>query len=518
MRNWIEKEGCTTDLIAGMARAAMSFEQAILLCDGLRSSESFYGSLSCYESVAAYDYLESTQGSLSGLDRDLTDDWYLGWLCYELKDKIFGISDKLPDPLVGFPEVHFFRPRWILICEEGKLRLGYDPWHNSEDEARCFMESVTEGQQRGTEAHKTEALQATSGNIREDSFRPSHPYSAEQSDVNREQIKTDISGRQTICGDYSEADKASEVVRLKGGPKYKECESSYIGYQEVSQDAPLKGIALEPAISREDYIKDVLGLQGHIHRGDIYEVNYCMEFTAHGRITDPSTLFVSLLERSRMPFASFVKYRQKFAFCASPERFITKRGNKLYSMPMKGTAPKGSAQSETEANRRLLQESAKERAENIMIADLVRNDLSVVADKGSVKVEELCGVYTFPSILQSVSTISAQIAEGTHLEEVLRATFPMGSMTGAPKISAMQLISSSERRKRGLFSGSLGYISPDGNFDFNVVIRTLLYDESSELLSYMAGSAITALSDAQQEYEECLLKAELMRNLLAETR
>lgn len=216
--------------------------------------------------------------------------------------------------------------------------------------------------------------------------------------------------------------------------------------------------------------------------------------------------------------AAFIKFGRKYALSASPERFITKRGNKLYSMPMKGTAPKGSTPAETEANRRQLQESEKERAENIMITDLVRNDLSVVATKGSVMVEELCGIYSFPSILQSVSTISAEIPGNTTLEAILRATFPMGSMTGAPKISAMQLISEFEKRKRGLFSGSIGYISPDGDFDLNVVIRTLLYDEDSAFLSYTAGSAITALSDAEQEYEECLLKAKLMRSLLAETR
>ncbi len=475
MRKWIESKSCKSDLIAGMTRAAMAFENAVLLCDGLRSSESYYGKLSRYEAIAAFDNLEAIQGPLSGLDRDLTDDWYLGWLCYELKDEIFGISDKLPDPLVGFPEVHFFRPRWILICEEGKLRLGYDPWHNSEDEARSFLTSVTEWQRMGAEGNETEPLQATP--------------------------------------DCSQVDKASEIEAVKSKPSHLKSKEKHCGSLK-----DLDGIFLEPAISREDYIEDVKGLQEHIHRGDIYEVNYCMEFNARGHIADPAALFVRLVERSHMPFAAFIKFGRKYALSASPERFITKRGNKLYSMPMKGTAPRGYTPAETEANRRQLQESEKERAENIMITDLVRNDLSVVATKGSVMVEELCGIYSFPSILQSVSTISAEISGNTTLEAILRATFPMGSMTGAPKISAMQLISEFEKRKRGLFSGSIGYISPDGDFDLNVVIRTLLYDEDSAFLSYTAGSAITALSDAEQEYEECLLKAKLMRSLLAETR
>ena len=475
MRKWIESKSCKSDLIAGMTRAAMAFENAVLLCDGLRSSDSYYGKLSRYEAIAAFDSLEAIQGPLSGLDRDLTDDWYLGWLCYELKDKIFGIGEKLPDPLVGFPMLHFFRPRWILILDGERIRLGYDPRYNSEDEARSFLTSVTEWQRMGAEGNETEPLQATP--------------------------------------DCSQVDKASEIEAVKSKPSHLKSKEKHCGSLK-----DLDGIFLEPAISREDYIEDVKGLQEHIHRGDIYEVNYCMEFNARGHIADPAALFVRLVERSHMPFAAFIKFGRKYALSASPERFITKRGNKLYSMPMKGTAPRGYTPAETEANRRQLQESEKERAENIMITDLVRNDLSVVATKGSVMVEELCGIYSFPSILQSVSTISAEISGNTTLEAILRATFPMGSMTGAPKISAMQLISEFEKRKRGLFSGSIGYISPDGDFDLNVVIRTLLYDEDSAFLSYTAGSAITALSDAEQEYEECLLKAKLMRSLLAETR
>lgn len=475
MRKWIESKSCKSDLIAGMTRAAMAFENAVLLCDGLRSSESYYGKLSRYEAIAAFDNLEAIQGPLSGLSRALTDDWYLGWLCYELKDEIFGIGEKLPDSLVGFPTLHFFRPRWILILDGERIRLGYDPRYNSEDEARSFLTSVTEWQRMGAEGNETEPLQATP--------------------------------------DCSQVDKASEIEAVKSKPSHLKSKEKHCGSLK-----DLDGIFLEPAISREDYIEDVKGLQEHIHRGDIYEVNYCMEFNARGHIADPAALFVRLVERSHMPFAAFIKFGRKYALSASPERFITKRGNKLYSMPMKGTAPKGSTPAETEANRRQLQESEKERAENIMITDLVRNDLSVVATKGSVMVEELCGIYSFPSILQSVSTISAEIPGNTTLEAILRATFPMGSMTGAPKISAMQLISEFEKRKRGLFSGSIGYISPDGDFDLNVVIRTLLYDEDSAFLSYTAGSAITALSDAEQEYEECLLKAKLMRSLLAETR
>lgn len=274
-------------------------------------------------------------------------------------------------------------------------------------------------------------------------------------------------------------------------------------------------IDLKPVISESDYIQTVDSIQNHIHRGDIYEMNYCMEFCADKVVIDPGLTFLEILKHAPMPFSAFLKMGTKYVLSASPERYLHKRGQKLVSMPMKGTAPRGANDEQDRNNLHQLTHSVKERAENIMITDLVRNDLSMVAQKGSVEVLELCGTYPFPQVFQSVSTVSATLPKEAEWAGAIAATFPMGSMTGAPKHRAMQLIDLFEKRQRGLFSGAIGYISPGKDFDFNVVIRTLLYDESTQSLSYSAGSAITALSDPHQEYSECLLKAATVRKILA---
>ncbi|MCA1745283.1 MAG: anthranilate synthase component I family protein, partial [Bacteroidales bacterium] len=259
---------------------------------------------------------------------------------------------------------------------------------------------------------------------------------------------------------------------------------------------PLQPINLKPVISESAYIQTVDSIKNHIHRGDIYEMNFCMEFSAVDSVIDPGLTFLEILKHAPMPFSAFIKMGTKYVLSASPERYLKKEGRQLTSMPMKGTAPRGANQEQDMVNLHQLTHSVKERAENIMITDLVRNDLSMVAQKGSVEVRELCGAYPFPQVFQIVSTVSATLKEGVDWTMAIAATFPMGSMTGAPKHRAMQLIERFEKRPRGLFSGAIGYISPGKDFDFNVVIRTLLYDEATKSLSYSAGSAITALSDA----------------------
>ncbi len=281
------------------------------------------------------------------------------------------------------------------------------------------------------------------------------------------------------------------------------------------QPLPVQPIDLEAVISEAAYIHTVDAIQSHIHRGDIYEMNYCVEFKADNAAIDPGMTFLKIMERAPMPFSAFIKMGTKYVLSASPERYLKKRGQQLTSMPMKGTAPRGADHEQDRTNLHQLTHSVKERAENIMITDLVRNDLSMVAQKGSVEVLELCGAYPFPQVFQVVSTVSATIENKANWTKAIAATFPMGSMTGAPKYRAMQLIDTFENRQRGLFSGAIGYISPGKDFDFNVVIRTLLYDESTKRLSYSAGSAITALSDPHQEYRECLLKAATVRKILA---
>lgn len=199
---------------------------------------------------------------------------------------------------------------------------------------------------------------------------------------------------------------------------------------------------------------------------------------------------------------------------ASPERFLKRNGTHVVSQPIKGTARRAENMEEDEGLKEALRTDEKERSENIMIVDLVRNDLSHYASKGSVIVEELCKIYTFEQVHQMISTITASVALEIDSVDLIKSVFPMGSMTGAPKIAAMQLIEKLESTKRGLYSGAIGYFAPNGDFDFNVVIRSILYNAEKQFVSFSVGSAITARSVPEKEYEECLLKAKAMRTVL----
>ena len=267
-------------------------------------------------------------------------------------------------------------------------------------------------------------------------------------------------------------------------------------------------------MSYSEYVGIVEKLQRHISLGDVYEVNYCIEFFAKRLDISPVQLYRKLNEVSPSPFSAFVKYHDKSLICASPERYLKKEGSRLISQPIKGTSPRDADPEVDRANIEYLKSSEKERAENVMITDLVRNDLSKVAKQGRVKVEELCGVYSFRQVHQMISTISAEMDERYSWVDAIKATFPMGSMTGAPKVNAMKLIERYEVTKRGLYSGSVGYVTPEGNFDFNVVIRSILYNRKKGYLSFMVGSAITALANPESEYEECLVKASAIMEVL----
>ncbi len=267
-------------------------------------------------------------------------------------------------------------------------------------------------------------------------------------------------------------------------------------------------------VFKDDYIARVHALQRHILRGDIYEVNFCQEFFSNDTGIHPLKTFNSLNERSRAPFSAYFRQDHLYLLSSSPERFLKKSGNTVISQPMKGTAARSDNPQEDAALKKKLQADPKERAENIMIVDLVRNDLSRHALRGSVVVKELCKVYTFSQVHQMISTISANVEAATPVIEIIRDAFPMGSMTGAPKVSAMKLIEEFEASKRGLYSGALGYFDPEGGFDFSVVIRSILYNERKKYVSFSVGSAITAGSVPTSEYQECLLKAKAMRDVL----
>lgn len=269
-------------------------------------------------------------------------------------------------------------------------------------------------------------------------------------------------------------------------------------------------------ISKTDYLEKAGQMLNHIFRGDIYEANLCMEFYAENTVINPLQAYNKLNAISEPPFAVFLKNYKHYLLSASPERYLKKEGGKVISQPIKGTARRSADAAEDDAIKTALAANEKERAENIMIVDLVRNDLSHTAEKGSVKVEELCGAYTFKQVHHMISTVVAEVGPETLPEQVLKTTFPMGSMTGAPKISAMQIIEKLEETKRGLYSGAVGYFTPQGDFDFNVVIRSILYNEKDNYVSFSVGSAITAEAKPEAEYEECLLKAGAMRSVLEE--
>jgi para-aminobenzoate synthetase component 1 len=271
---------------------------------------------------------------------------------------------------------------------------------------------------------------------------------------------------------------------------------------------------IQKRISKESYIAKVNQMLEHIHRGDIYEANFCMEFYADNAIIEPVKIYQKLNAISKPPFAIFFKNNEQYLLCASPERYLRKEGNKVISQPIKGTAKRFSDLVLDEKSKTELETNPKERSENIMIVDLVRNDLSHTAKKGTVEVEELCGIYTFEQVHQMISTVVSTVETTTSPIEILRTTFPMGSMTGAPKISAMKIIEELEETKRGLYSGAVGYFSPENDFDFNVVIRSILYNAQEKYLSFSVGSAITSQSNPEQEYEECLLKAKAMFEVL----
>ena len=284
--------------------------------------------------------------------------------------------------------------------------------------------------------------------------------------------------------------------------------------KEEQSDSLCSDIKIKLRIHKDEYFDKVNTMLTHIHRGDIYEANFCQEFFAENTCINPLETYKKLNNISKPPFASFVKLEDKYVLCASPERYIKKEDDIIISQPIKGTAERSEGIAEDNQLKTDLLNDEKERSENIMIVDLVRNDLSKTALKGSVEVKELCKIYTFDQVHQMISTVTSKVDVKTHPIDIIKSTFPMGSMTGAPKISAMKIIEHLEETKRGVYSGAIGYFSPNGDFDFNVVIRSILYNATKKYVSYSVGGAITAKSIPLKEYEECLVKAKAMREVL----
>jgi len=280
-----------------------------------------------------------------------------------------------------------------------------------------------------------------------------------------------------------------------------------INYKDCTEKS---SVDLITRTSKQEYIRKIKNIKKRILQGDCYEMNYCFDMYSKNKTINPYKTYIKLNDYTRSPMSTFFKLNQLYLLSSSPERFIKRINRKIISQPIKGTAKRGLDSKEDEKIKNTLLSSPKELSENHMIVDLVRNDLSRVAEKGSVKVKNLNKLNTFKRVHQLISTIEAEIAVNTKFSKIISGMFPMGSMTGAPKIESMNIIDEYESTKRGLYSGSIGYIKPNKDFDFNVVIRSIIYDKLLKEINVSVGSAITFKSDPESEFEECLLKAEPM--------
>ena len=267
---------------------------------------------------------------------------------------------------------------------------------------------------------------------------------------------------------------------------------------------------LELRFKKSDYVKSINNIKEHIRIGDIYELNFCMDYYSNDIIIDPVKSYISLNSLTESPMSAFIKLKYFHLLSSSPERFIKKKNNRIKTQPIKGTVRREKNINNDLKNINYLNNNSKELSENHMIVDLVRNDLSRIAKKGTVTVKELSTLYSFKNVHQLISTVEAEINNSTKISKILESTFPMGSMTGAPKIRSMELIEKFEKTQRGIYSGAVGYISPKIDFDFNVVIRSIIYDSQRNNLNINVGSAITFASDPYKEFDECKLKAEAM--------
>lgn len=261
---------------------------------------------------------------------------------------------------------------------------------------------------------------------------------------------------------------------------------------------------------KEEYLSQYGKVIDLIQAGDVYELNLCQTLWGSAPSTDSWPIFTKLAAKTKAPFSSYMQCGDFRVMSGSPERFLKREGNTLISQPIKGTVARGKTAEEDLELKQKLANSEKDRAENIMITDLVRNDLSRVAVRGSVEVSELCGIHTFETVHQMISEIRCETTPETGLSNILKATFPMGSMTGAPKISAINNIDAIEKMGRGVYSGSVGYVDPSGNFDLNVLIRSLFHNASTEKIQASVGGAITSLSDGEEELKECHIKAQAL--------
>ncbi|MES1216041.1 MAG: anthranilate synthase component I family protein [Bacteroidota bacterium] len=341
-------------------------------------------------------------------------------------------------------------------------------------------------------------------------------------------LKTEISQLTSSLSDYIQFPdlfffEPEIMIRLNGNELIIDADNPEEVFSSLnnasSEFSPVSNseVTIQNRISKEEYIDIIQRLQQHILRGDFYEINFCQEFFAENATINPVDVYRKLSTASPNPFSAFYRVNDKYLICASPERFLKKDGSQILSQPIKGTGKRVLTDpAQDEINKSNLSNSPKDRSENVMVVDLVRNDLSRICVEGSVTVDELYGVYPFPQVYQMISTVSGELAKEVSFSEIIRATFPMGSMTGAPKRNVMKMIERYEKTRRGIFSGALGYITPSGDFDLNVVIRSIMYNTSLAYLSFQAGSGITFYSQPESEWDECLLKADAIKRVLTD--
>lgn len=416
-----------------------------------------YNSVECLLAVHAFSIFKTNNNTLEKFKQyqQSTNDWLFGHVSYDFKNELHGLTSSHPDG-IQFPDFFFFQPETVIKLSQESVEISC---------IKSIPESVF------MEIGLISNEQLTIDNVQQTS---------------KPKLQTIIQEQRATNDD-----------------------------QQNTRNEHLSTKSITPRIAKENYLQIIEQLKKHIRRGDCYEINFCQEFYATNTCIHPLEVYRKLVQISPNPFSAYYKLDHHFLMCASPERYIKKQDSQIISQPIKGTFKRNTENTELDlANKNALQNSNKDKAENVMVVDLVRNDLSKICTEGSVKVEELFGVYTFPQVYQMISTISGIIDETIEFTDVLAATFPMGSMTGAPKKRVMELTEQYEQTKRGIYSGCVGYITPNGNFDFNVVIRSIMYNAKNQYLSYQVGGGITYNSNAESEYEECLLKAEAIMKVL----
>lgn len=273
-------------------------------------------------------------------------------------------------------------------------------------------------------------------------------------------------------------------------------------------------LPIQAKLSKQAYLEKINKIQDYIRQGKITEINFCQEFYAHAELKNPLAIYQHLNAISSTPFASYVRMEEDYILCASPERYLSNTAGLIKAQPIKGTAKRKENTLEDRKIRLGLETNEKEIAENVLITEMLVEEFYEIAEEESVQITELCKAYSFKQVHQLISTIVCHLKPELSEVDAIKATYPMGSMTGIPKDITLKIIEELENFDRGLYSGSVGYFAPNGDFDFNVVIRSILYNAKSKYVSFAAGGAITALSDPEEEYQETMLKVKAMEEVL----